>query len=87
MQQMPVEIARLRRECDQLKANIRRQTGEDLASVNTDELDNLHKQLESALGKVRDRKVCTRSTWNSPFTCQCERKKWSCNCESSFLVC
>jgi hypothetical protein len=66
-QQMSVEIARLRRECDQLKANIRRQTGEDLASVNTDELDNLQKQLESALGKVRDRKVCTRSTWNSPL--------------------
>jgi hypothetical protein len=59
---MSVEIARLRRECDQLKANIRRQTGQDLASVNTDELDNLQKQLESALGKVRDRKVCTRST-------------------------
>ncbi|XP_051201581.2 MADS-box transcription factor 30-like [Lolium perenne] len=55
-QQMSVEIARLRRECDQLKANIRRQTGEDLASANTDELDNLQKQLESTLGKVRDRK-------------------------------
>nr|XP_051201581.1 MADS-box transcription factor 29-like [Lolium perenne] len=53
---MSVEIARLRRECDQLKANIRRQTGEDLASANTDELDNLQKQLESTLGKVRDRK-------------------------------
>ncbi|KAM0838395.1 hypothetical protein ACQ4PT_061001 [Festuca glaucescens] len=50
-QQMSVEIARLRRECDQLKANIRRQTGEDLASLSTEELDNLQKQLESALDK------------------------------------
>ncbi|KAM0856009.1 hypothetical protein ACQ4PT_049405 [Festuca glaucescens] len=55
-QQMSVEIARLRRECDQLKANIRRQTGEDLASLSTEELDNLQKQLESASDNVRDRK-------------------------------
>jgi hypothetical protein len=54
-QQTIVEIGRLRREYEQLEANLMAYTGEaDLSSLaSVDELD----ELETALGKVRARKV------------------------------
>jgi hypothetical protein len=53
---MIAEIGRLRREYEQLEANL---TGEaDLSSLaSVDELDELERQLETALSKVRARKV------------------------------
>lgn len=58
LQQMVMEITRLRNEIDQLEASLRRQTGEDLSSVSTvDELSQLQLQLESSLSKVHARKV------------------------------
>ena len=60
MQQILPEIAKLRPKRDQLEDSIRRQTGDDLSPLSTKDLDNLQKELESALGKVRKRKVCTR---------------------------
>lgn len=47
----------MRNELNQLKANIRYQTEEELSYVSANELDNLQKQLESALGKLRQRKA------------------------------
>nr|TKW23253.1 hypothetical protein SEVIR_4G280700v2 [Setaria viridis] len=56
-QQMIAEIGRLRREYQQLEANLMAYTGEDLSSVApVDELDELERQLEMALSKVRARK-------------------------------
>ncbi|CAM0909282.1 unnamed protein product [Alopecurus aequalis] len=55
-QQMLTEMARLRRECNQLETSIRRHNGEDLSPLSEEELGNLQKQFESALGKVRERK-------------------------------
>jgi hypothetical protein len=53
---MIAEIGRLRREYEQLEANL---TGEaDLSSLaSVDELDELERQLETALSKVVVRKV------------------------------
>ncbi|XP_022681969.1 MADS-box transcription factor 30 [Setaria italica] len=57
-QQMIAEIGRLRREYQQLEANLMAYTGEYLSSVApVDELDELERQLEMALSKVRARKV------------------------------
>jgi Zn-dependent M16 (insulinase) family peptidase len=58
-QQMIAEIGRLRREYEQLEANLMAYTGEaDLSSLaSVDELDELERQLETALSKVRARKV------------------------------
>jgi len=57
-QQMIAEIGRLRREYEQLQARLMAYTGEDLSSLTSvDELDELEQQLESALTKVRARKV------------------------------
>ncbi|CAM0909283.1 unnamed protein product [Alopecurus aequalis] len=56
VQQMLTEMARLRRECNQLETSIRRHNGEDLSPLSEEELGNLQKQFESALGKVRERK-------------------------------
>ncbi|NP_001289801.1 MADS-box protein ZMM17-like [Brachypodium distachyon] len=56
LQQIPAEIERLRQERDHLEASLRRLTGEDLSSLATDEeLDDLEQQLQSVLGKVRQR--------------------------------
>uniref|UniRef100_K3XZ29 MADS-box domain-containing protein n=1 Tax=Setaria italica TaxID=4555 RepID=K3XZ29_SETIT len=56
-QQMIAEIGRLRREYQQLEANLMAYTGEYLSSVApVDELDELERQLEMALSKVRARK-------------------------------
>lgn len=55
---MIAEIGRLRREYQQLEANLMAYTGEYLSSVApVDELDELERQLEMALSKVRARKV------------------------------
>ncbi|KAJ1260295.1 hypothetical protein BS78_10G221400 [Paspalum vaginatum] len=49
-----MEMGRLRHEHEQLEASFKAYTGEDLSSLaSVDELDELERQLESALGKVR----------------------------------
>jgi hypothetical protein len=57
-QQMAAEISQLRSECEQLEASLNAYTGEDLSSVTSVvELLELEQRLESAIGKVRARKV------------------------------
>lgn len=41
--------------------NIRRYTGEDIASVPFEELDGLEHELKRSVNKVRERKVCILS--------------------------
>lgn len=48
----------LRRETHRLQLSMQRYTGEDLSSLRSyEDLDQLEKELERSLNKVRDRKV------------------------------
>jgi len=59
-QQMAAEISKLQHECEQLEASLKTYTGEDLSSLTSVvELGELEQQLESAVGRVRARKVST----------------------------
>jgi len=57
-QQMAAKISKLQHEYQQLEASLKTYTGEDLSSLTSvAELGELEQQLESAVGKVRARKV------------------------------
>jgi elongation factor P--beta-lysine ligase len=47
----------LRRETLRLQVSMQRYTGEDLTSLRYEDLDQLEKELERSVKKVRDRKV------------------------------
>jgi hypothetical protein len=52
------EMTTLRRETHRLQLSMQRYTGEDLSSLRSyEDLDQLEKELERSLNKVRDRKV------------------------------
>ncbi|WOL03368.1 MADS-box transcription factor 29-like isoform X2 [Canna indica] len=55
-QQIFCEISRMRDENDKLQASMRQFTGEDLASLNLNEVSQLEEQLEFSVNKVRARK-------------------------------
>jgi len=57
---MAAEFSKLQHEYQQLGASLKTYTGEDLSSLTSVvELGELEQQLESAVGKVRARKVST----------------------------
>ncbi|CAN0909049.1 Protein TRANSPARENT TESTA 16 [Linum grandiflorum] len=50
------EIAVLRKETKQLQVSMRRYTGEEMANIPFQDLEQLEQQLERSVTKVRDRK-------------------------------
>jgi len=59
VQQIFVEMTRMKNEMYQLETGIRRYTGDDLSSLTLDDISDLEQQLEYAVSKVRARKVLT----------------------------
>jgi len=57
VQQIFVEMTRMKNEMDKLETGIRRYTGDDLSSLTLDDIGDLEQQLEYAVSKVRARKV------------------------------
>lgn len=64
---MAAEISNLRHECEQLEASLKMYTGEDLSSLTSVvQLGELEQQLESAIGKIRARKVLSTAVLSDP---------------------
>jgi predicted flap endonuclease-1-like 5' DNA nuclease len=57
MQQIFVEMTRMRNEMEKLESGIRRYTGDDLASLSLADISDIEQQLEFSVTKVRTRKV------------------------------
>jgi predicted flap endonuclease-1-like 5' DNA nuclease len=57
MQQIFVEMTRMRNEMEKLESGIRRYTGDDLASLSLADINDIEQQLEFSVSKVRTRKV------------------------------
>jgi hypothetical protein len=57
MQQIFVEMTRMRNEMEKLESGIRRYTGDDLASLSLADISDIEQQLEFSVTKVSTRKV------------------------------
>ncbi|CAL5060035.1 unnamed protein product [Urochloa decumbens] len=55
-QQIFMEMTQMKNEMDKLETGIRRYTGDDLSSLTLDDINDLEKQLEYSVSKVRARK-------------------------------
>ncbi|KAF8691187.1 hypothetical protein HU200_040304 [Digitaria exilis] len=56
VQQIFVEMTRMKNEMEKLETGIRRYAGEDLSSLSLDDISDLEQQLEYSVSKVRARK-------------------------------
>lgn len=56
-EQMHSELTRIKRETLNLQLSLQRYKGDNLSSVQVEELDKLEEQLEHSINKVRSRKV------------------------------
>lgn len=54
---MHSEVRKLRKDTHDLELSLKRYTGEDLSFARFDELEQLERQLQHSLQKVRHRKV------------------------------
>lgn len=52
------EITKMKRDTLNLQLSLQRYKGDDLNSAQYDELNELEKQLENSVNKIRARKVC-----------------------------
>jgi hypothetical protein len=57
VQQILLEMTRMKNEMEKLETGIRRYTGDDLSSLTLDDVSDLEQQLEYSVSKVRARKV------------------------------
>lgn len=67
-EQIHAEVTMLRGETHRLQLSMQRYTGEDLSSLRYEDLDQLEKELERSLKKVRDRKVHIHCSFSTVFS-------------------